>query len=134
PSPVPASPPSASSPADSAFLAAQAELSGGNVDAAMAQVEQTLRADPGHVDAYLLKAELLFRTHRSDEMIPVLERALTHDADRLEVHANLAYALHYAGRLDEAEQQVQWCLQRRPDHAAVRRVLASLLRDRGDIA
>lgn len=80
----------------------------------------------------LLQSELLFRLHRTDEMLEPLETVLQLDPDHFEAHANLAFALRYCGMLDEADQHVQWCLERQPDFLPVRRIQAEILRDRGD--
>ena len=80
----------------------------------------------------LLHSELLFRLHRTDEMLQPLETVLQLDPDHFEAHANLAFALRFCGMLDEADQHVQWCLERQPDFLPVRRIKAEILRDRGD--
>ena len=81
---------------------------------------------------FLLQSELLFRLHRTDEMLEPLETVLQLDPDHFEAHANLAFALRFCGMLDEADQHVQWCLERQPDVLPVRRIQAEILRDRGD--
>jgi tetratricopeptide (TPR) repeat protein len=85
-----------------------------------------------HIAVSLLQSELLFRLHRTDEMLEPLETVLQLDPDHFEAHANLAFALRFCGRLDEADQHVQWCLERQPDFLPVRRIQAEILRDRGD--
>ena len=80
----------------------------------------------------LLQSELLFRLHRTDEMLEPLETVLQLDPDHFEAHANLAFALRFCGMLEEADQHVQWCLERQPDFLPVRRIKAEILRDRGD--
>jgi tetratricopeptide (TPR) repeat protein len=81
---------------------------------------------------HLLQSELLFRLHRTDEMLSPLEIVLQQDPEHFEAHANLAFALRFCGMLDEAELHVQWCLERQPDFLPVRRIQAEILRDRGD--
>jgi predicted Zn-dependent protease len=105
----------------------------GDYLAALEQVDRAIALRPERVEPHLLRAELLFREHRSDEMIPSLKRAIELDPARFEAHANLAYALRYTGRLDEAEREARWCLSQRPDFVPVRRVLAEIHRDRGDL-
>lgn len=80
----------------------------------------------------LLQSELLFRLHRTDEMLSPLETVLQLDPDHFEAHANLAFALRFCGMLDEADRHVQWCLERQPDFLPARRIQAEILRDRGD--
>jgi tetratricopeptide (TPR) repeat protein len=80
----------------------------------------------------LLQSELLFRLHRTDEMLDPLETVLQLAPDHFGAHANLAFALRFCGMLDEADQHVQWCLERQPDFLPVRRIQAEIMRDRGD--
>jgi len=89
-------------------------------------------SQPDSIAIYLLQSELLFRLHRTDEMLSPLETVLQLDPDHFEAHANLAFALRFCGMLDEADQHVQWCLERQPDFLPVRRIQAEILRDRGD--
>jgi len=86
-----------------------------------------------HIAVSLLQSELLFRLHRTDEMLSPLENVLQLAPDHFEAHANLAFALRFCGMLDEADQHVQWCLERQPDFLPVRRIQAEILRDRGDL-
>lgn len=104
----------------------------GQLDAALDSVDAILSENMHHIEAYLLRAELLYQLHRADEMIPSLEAARAMAPERFEIHANLAFALRYAGRLDDAERETQWCLQRDPNHVPVRRIAAEIQRDRGD--
>ena len=85
-----------------------------------------------HIAIALLQSELLFRLHRTDEMLSPLETVLQLDPDHFEAHVNLAFALRFCGMLDEADLHVKWCLERQPDFLPVRRIQAEILRDRGD--
>ena len=91
-------------------------------------------SQPDSIAVYLLQSELLFRLHRTDEMLSPLETVLQLDPDHFEAHANLAFAMRFCGMLDEADRHVQWCLERQPDFLPVRRIQAEILRDRGDAA
>lgn len=120
--------------ADLAELAeAERHAERGEYLTALEHVDRAIALRPERVEPHLLRAELLFREHRSDEMIPSLKRAIELDPARFEAHANLAYALRYTGRLNEAEREARWCLSRRPDFVPVRRILAEIHRDRGDL-
>jgi len=66
-------------------------------------------------------------------MIPWLKRAIKLEPERFEAHANLAFALRYAGRLDDAEREVRWCLQRKPRFVPALRIQAEIHRDRGNL-
>lgn len=120
-----------SSPLTQLDEAMQLARSGDN-EAALAVVDQAIADRPDDVAAYLFRAEVLFRLYRSDEMIPSLKRVLEIDPENFEAHANLAYALHYIGELDAARSEAEWCLDRRPEHGDVRRILAEIHRDCGD--
>lgn len=98
---------------------------------ALPHAERALELKPERVDSYLLYAEILDNLHRVEEMIAPLENAVRLDAQRLEAHANLAYALHYSGRLEDAEREARWCLERQPRLATIRGLLARIERDRG---
>jgi tetratricopeptide (TPR) repeat protein len=104
----------------------------GDFETALAHVDRAVELGADRVEIHLLRAELLFRLFRSDEMIPSLERSLELEPSRFEAHANLAYALRYVGRLDEAEREARWCLSQRPEFVPARRILAEIHRDRGD--
>lgn len=95
-------------------------------------VDSNRSSQSDSIAVYLLQSELLFRLHRTDEMLSPLEAVLQLDPDHFEAHANLAFAQHFCGMLDEADQHVQWCLERQPDFHPVRRIQAEILRDRGD--
>jgi len=116
------------------LLLAQARLASGKGDfeRSLEYVEQAIQSGADGIDPHVLKAELLFRLHRSDEMIPSLRFVLSVEPDHFESHANLAYALQFSGELDEAEVEARWCLQQQPDFTAARRILAEIQRDRGD--
>ena len=129
----PAAPVDATSAADP-FAPARELMRHGDFDGALQATDALLLERPHDVEALLLHSEVLFRLYRSDEMIPHLEHALALQPERFEVHANLAFAFRFAGRLDEAEREAQWCLARQPEHAAVRRVLSEVRRDQGDHA
>lgn len=104
----------------------------GEFEAALEYIDQAVNADPEDIPANLLKAELLFRLYRADEMRPVLEGILRQDPEHFEAHANMAFALRFSGELDEAEKHVEWCLLRRPDFLPILRIRAEIFRDRGD--
>ncbi len=117
------------------LLLAQARLASGRGDfeRSLEYAEQAIQSGADGIDPHVLKAELLFRLHRSDEMIPSLRFVLSVEPDHFESHANLAYALRFCGELDEAEVEARWCLQQQPDFTAARRILAEVQRDRGDV-
>lgn len=121
-------------PAGPDLLAKARELAAqGDDHGALALTDEAVRARPDDAEALLLHSEVLFRLHRSDEMIPHLRRVIERQPERFEAHANLAFAYQFAGDLERAEAEARWCLARRPEHAGVRRVLAEVRRDQGDM-
>jgi tetratricopeptide (TPR) repeat protein len=99
---------------------------------ALQYCDAALQMSPDNIEANLLKADVLFRLHRPDEMRAVLERVLEQDAEHFEAHAILAHALRLSGELDAAAEHVEWCLTQRPDFLPARRMKAEILRDRGE--
>ncbi len=104
----------------------------GDSETALQHVDQVTQIQPDSIPANLMKAELLFRLFRTDEMRPALENILRQDPEHFEAHANMAFALQYSGELDEAKKHVDWCLLRRHDFLPVLRMRAEILRDQGD--
>jgi len=94
--------------------------------------KQAIRLQSSRAQSWLLLAEVLDNLNRPGEMLQPLQEAVNLDADLYAVHANLAYAYHVHGRLDEAEVEALWCLRKHPNDIEVRRWLAMTLRDRGD--
>ena len=99
---------------------------------ALQYCDVALQLTPDSIEANLLKADVLFRLHRPDEMRAVLERVLEQDAEHFEAHAILAHALRLSGELDAAAEHVEWCLTQRPEFLPARRMKAEILRDRGE--
>ena len=95
-------------------------------------VKQAAQLQPDRAKTWLLLAEVLDKLNRSGEMLQPLQEAIKLDPNLYAAHANLCYAFHFSDRLDEAEREAHWCLQRQPDDIAVRRWLAMTLRDRGE--
>ena len=104
----------------------------GYYETALQHIDQVTDIQPDSIPANLLKAELLFRLYRADEMRPALENILRQDSEHFEAHANMAFALRFSGELDEAEKHVDWCLLRRPDFLPILRIRAQIFRDGGD--
>jgi predicted Zn-dependent protease len=99
---------------------------------ALQYCDAALQLAPDSVEANLLKADVLFRLHRPDEMRAVLNRVLEQDAEHFEAHAILAHALRLSGELDAAAEHVEWCLKQQPEFLPARRMKAEILRDRGE--
>ncbi len=104
----------------------------GDYETALQHAENAIMIQPESIAVNLFRSELLFRLHRTDEMREPLQAILRQNPDHFEAHANLAFSLRFCGMLDEAEAHVKWCIERRPDFLPTRRILAEILRDRGD--
>ncbi|MEZ6061886.1 MAG: tetratricopeptide repeat protein [Planctomycetaceae bacterium] len=100
---------------------------------ALPWVEQASSLQPDRAGTWLLLAEVLDRLKRTGEMLPPLKKAVELAPDLYAAHANLAYALQAAGQLQEAEAEARWCLDRQPTDVRVRRWLAMIRRDLGDL-
>jgi tetratricopeptide (TPR) repeat protein len=94
--------------------------------------EQAADLAPDRAPTWLLIAELYDRLNRPGVMLEPLRKAVRLDPDLYPAHANLAYALQFAGQPEEALREAKWCLDRKPDDVAVRRWLAKSLRDQGE--
>jgi tetratricopeptide (TPR) repeat protein len=99
---------------------------------ALTWARRAVRLQSGRARTWLLLAEILDNLKRPGEMLRPLQRAIELDPNLYAAHANLAFAFHFSGRLDESENEAHWCLERQPEDFAVRRWLAMTLRDRGD--
>lgn len=92
---------------------------------ALAYVDASLdRKETG--TALELKGSVLLAMSRSEEAIPVLERAVAINPRAVNALYNLAGGLALVGRRDEARDTVTRLLAIRPDHAAARQLGRSL--------
>lgn len=111
-------------------LASVAIRSGDNWGAEEA-AQRVVKLAPNDPEALLLLADAFDGVGRRIDMIEPLSRVLDLVPDSYVAHANLAYALRHAGKLDAALQQVRWCLNRNPADAAVSVLKGQILRDQG---
>jgi tetratricopeptide (TPR) repeat protein len=86
------------------FYIAQVQMQQGNLNAALAALDNYLRALPQGTDAYELKIAILQKLRREVEVVPWLEQAS--NQDRFNVALKLLLGRQYAraGRVDQAEK------------------------------
>ena len=86
---------------------------------------------PGRTQTHLLVADILDELGRTAEMIAPLRQVIELEPDCYGARINLAYALLFAGRLDEAQRESLWCLKRNEQDVAARQYLAAIAREHG---
>ncbi len=84
------------------LLAAQALLGLDQATKALAEVDRAIAADPDMIEAYLLKANLLLRVGREDELVGTLRAAAARPSAGAQVFEAAGITLLLAGRIDEA--------------------------------
>lgn len=89
-----------------------------------------LGVDNSHVAGQL--GVLLSRTGLHNDAVPFLERAAAAALDNRQYRYNLAIALQFAGRLDEARAEFRSLAETWPDHAQTRLALVQLDRQVAD--
>lgn len=79
----------------------------GDMAQAEKQYEKVLAAVPTHKEALNSMAVIAAQTERLPRAVELFRRALTLDPQAAHIHNNLGYALMLAGRLGEAESELQ---------------------------
>ncbi|MGO8752967.1 MAG: O-antigen ligase family protein [Thermoguttaceae bacterium] len=98
--------------------------------AAMAAAEAR-RAEPARAAPLWLEAGGLYRElHRDEPALECLRSACRSSPDDYEICHALALRLMDAGAYGEAENQVQWCIERKPQDESLRQLVKDLLRKR----
>lgn len=121
-------------PDDFAAVLSLAELyfRTGQFDRALPVARRAVTLQPDRARSHVLLAEVLDGLNRPGEMLAPLENAEQLEPDDYDTRALLGYALHFAGRLDDAERYVRWCLDRRPEDPTMWQTLASVSQDQGE--
>ncbi len=88
------------------FNKAREEMRGNNINGALEDLDKALDDSPEYVDALLFKADILLRTGRAQETIPLYEKALSSGAP---YYVNLFYgrALFETGKYEQAIAALQ---------------------------
>lgn len=76
-----------------------------------------IEANPGHLLSLIKLSELLITARRTDDAVKHLELALALDERSARVHAQLARAMHQAGKLEQAEGHARRALELSPTFA-----------------
>lgn len=100
-------------------------------DNAERYARRTLEEDSDRAETWLLLAEVLDELGRTAEAEHPLSEAYQRNSDSYAIRANYAYALQFAGKLDEAEKHVSWCLDQNPNDPAMLGIKAAIERANG---
>lgn len=106
----------------------------GNVNAALAYLEQAIAISPQEPRNYFLLGLTLEDLHRPDEAITNLQTAIHLKPDYAEAYNNIGLILHDQKRFDEAITNFRRAIHHKPDYARAYNNLGTLLRARGDIS
>ncbi len=99
---------------------------------ALAWAEEARDLAPERAETWLFLSEILDGLNRRGEMLKPLQKAIQLDPNLYPAHANLVFALQFAGQSEAAIREARWCLDQNPEDTAVRRWLAMALRDQGE--
>ena len=99
----------------------------GRLAEAIAHYEETLRIQPGYVEAYNNLGVIFGAQGRLDEAISRFQSSLSINPDNAETHNNLGYALAARGRLAEAIRQHHQALEIKSDFTSAHRNLGNAL-------
>jgi len=114
------------SPVTALLAAASALLKEGLADQAIESLEQAIARDPKSYEAHSLLGAAYMRREEYQLAGHHFERAVWLDSGRAAARYNLAVAYRAAGRLDDAVQQLRAALEKDPQHAKSRALLAEL--------
>lgn len=106
-------------------------LEQGQIEAAIAEYETTLRIRPDYAPPHNNLGMALLNLGRVDEAIPHLQRALEAQPGFAEIHNNLGHALRRKGGLDEAIRHYERAIELRPALAVAHYNLGSILLEHG---
>jgi tetratricopeptide (TPR) repeat protein len=102
------------SPANGAYVEAQALRDHGHIDESIAKFRQAIAVDPRHLAARAALGELLLKIRRDDEAIEVFRGALDKNPGYALAWYDLAFALRARGRAAEAVDAYQHYIKLRP--------------------
>jgi tetratricopeptide (TPR) repeat protein len=89
------------------------------------------RAEPARAARLWLETGGLYHElHRDEPALACLRSACRSNPDNYEIRHTLALRLMDAGAYDEAENQAQWCVQRRPQDEPLQQLVKDLVRKR----
>ncbi|MCS6859815.1 MAG: tetratricopeptide repeat protein [Abditibacteriales bacterium] len=106
--------------------AARESLQQGNVDDAIAQLQQAIAQDPRNDEAYALLGVAYAQKGMTDEGIEALSTAVSLNPNNASSRMNLAAALQRAGRLHEAAAELNEALRIDPTYQKAQESLAAI--------
>ncbi|PZR73570.1 MAG: hypothetical protein DLM52_10810, partial [Chthoniobacterales bacterium] len=110
------------------YALARAYLQGGNVNQAIAELDEVVRLSPGFVEAVLLHAELHLRNGEASTIVPELEGLSRVVPDLPAPKVLLAEAYRMLGRLDDAAALIQEQIKRAPQNSSYQAMLGLILK------
>ena len=121
---------------DALHLLARARLKQNRADEALALIQQSLAARPGHAGALLHLGKVLAQLQRDAEVVRALDDALLWEPELAEAWFELGQAQHRLGDFTAAENSFRKLLTLQPGHLLGRLALGLVLVDAGqaDIA
>ncbi len=118
---------------ETAAVEAEIQFRQNNRQRAIALAEQAAQLQPARTDRWFRLAEYYDRTNNWQAMIGPLKRILTLEPENYEAHAQLAYAFHAIGNLNEARPLAEWCVKKEPNDVFPTRLLAAIARDEAEM-
>ena len=113
------------------FIMGRAAHGQGQMDVAQERYAKVLSLHPMHVGALNAMAVIHAQSERFDQAFELFGRALAADAGAAHVHNNFGYALMLAGRLEEAQTQLDQALALNPLSELTRKNRVLLTQSRG---
>jgi tetratricopeptide (TPR) repeat protein len=113
------------------FMMGRAAHGQGQMDLAQERYAKVLSLNPKHVGALNALAVIYAQSERYEQSVEYFRQALEADASAAHVHNNFGYALMLAGRLDEAQAQLDQAFALNPLSELTRKNRALLAQSKG---
>ncbi len=113
------------------YARALSERESGNTGAAMDAINQALDVQPDHIEAQLLKAQLMFDQGHSDQALRYLRARVNDHADSRRLRLAYIRLLLATGDADEAKNQLRTLAERNPEDQDLQYSLALTALDSG---
>lgn len=97
------------------YARALSERESGNTSAALEAINQALDAQPDHIEAQLLKAQLMFDQGHSEQALRYLDARVDDHPDSRRLRLAYIRLLLATGNADEAKNQLRTLAQRNPE-------------------
>ena len=103
----------------------------GRVDAAMASLEQAVKADPQNDEALVHLGFLNAEQGDTDTALDCYHAAVAANPHNVQARNNLGYEYYRRGLYQQAEEQYRYALERRPEYTLARNNLGNALLEQG---